>query len=284
MGHSIEGLVNRVAIEGRNPGTPTISRPSDQTVVGIAGENSKNPLGTDTGILTLRVLKYFSTGFCSVFSIPKWNNLIPASTALRLDARSQFEDLLNISRRAAEMGAKFQATKSFSAGRLDLEKSLLRALGDLRMEWQKDTSDANRFTARISINQNSWGEDIEIRFVSENTLRITSKCILPLQIFDSGKNKKNVQSIITKIDELLSGQGNAAARGHGMSFGEALAVFGLASGATRAQIESAYRDQVKKFHPDQVPPSLPDEFKKFAEEKMKIINEAYSVLVNKQMS
>jgi len=69
VGHSIEGLVNRVAIEGRNPGTPTISRPSDQTVVGIAGENSKNPLGTDTGILTLRVLKYFSTGFMSmVFS------------------------------------------------------------------------------------------------------------------------------------------------------------------------------------------------------------------------
>ena len=179
------------------------------------------------------------------------------------------------------MGAKFQATRSFNVGRQDLEICLFQALKDLRFEWRNDPLDKNRFSARIPINQSSWGEEIEIRFVNDNTLCVTSKCVLPLQIFDSGKNKKNVQSIIGKIGEILSTQGKMAGRKQGMSFDEALAVLGLTREASKGQIESAYREQVKKFHPDQVPPTLADEFKEFAEEKMKLINEAYSLLTNK---
>ncbi len=55
------------------------------------------------------------------------------------------------------------------------------------------------------------------------------------------------------------------------------AEFGLAPGASIAEIKSTYRKLVKKYHPDKVA-HLGEEFRKKAEEKMKRINQAYILL------
>jgi DnaJ-domain-containing protein 1 len=177
-----------------------------------------------------------------------------------------------------EMGASYETTKSFPSNREDLEASLFQTLRELHMEWQKDPADKDHITGKVPLNRNSWGEAIEIRFVNDQTLRIKSKCVLPLQLFDSGKNQNNVLSIIAGIDQRLSEKANSGSGTGRMSLKEAMNVFGLEKEATRAQIDSAYRDHVKRFHPDHLPPGLAEDFKKFAEEKMKVINEAYSLL------
>ena len=41
----------------------------------------------------------------------------------------------------------------------------------------------------------SWGEKIEIKLIG-NSINITSKCALPTQIFDWGKNKQNIAQLI----------------------------------------------------------------------------------------
>ncbi|MCK5599918.1 molecular chaperone DjiA [bacterium] len=55
------------------------------------------------------------------------------------------------------------------------------------------------------------------------------------------------------------------------------AEFGLAPGASIAEIKSTYRKLVKKYHPDKVS-HLGEEFRKRAEERMKRINQAYILL------
>ena len=54
-------------------------------------------------------------------------------------------------------------------------------------------------------------------------------------------------------------------------------ILGVDSSASKTDIRSAYKEACKKYHPDKVQ-HLGDEFKQVAEEKIKKINEAYSVL------
>lgn len=216
------------------------------------------------------------------------------------------------------MAASFETTKTFSASRRDLEQVLLNVLRRLDMRWERDRSAGDSLTVVIPINDCTWGEKIEIRFVGPSTLYIRSRCILPLQLYDWGKNRLNVHRIASAIDGELrlrngvqtgdaglgpepSNTGSPADEeqraddgGHGhrkggeggdvpagvgeMTLEEALIVLGLSMGATREDIQVAYREQAKKYHPDQVPPGLAEEFKSLAEEKMKVINAAYSLL------
>ncbi len=41
----------------------------------------------------------------------------------------------------------------------------------------------------------SWGEKIKIQFIENNIVRVKSKCVLKTQIFDWGKNRRNVKMI-----------------------------------------------------------------------------------------
>lgn len=63
----------------------------------------------------------------------------------------------------------------------------------------------NTVRASFRISGNSWGEKFAVGFTdtSEGTsMRIISKCAFPLQFFDWGKNKQNVNEFIH------SGHGN----------------------------------------------------------------------------
>jgi hypothetical protein len=61
-----------------------------------------------------------------------------------------------------------------------------------------------------------------------------------------------------------------------MSPERALSILGVAPGAASEQIRQAYLDLVRVWHPDRFPSD--DRLKKFAEEKLKEINEAYAAL------
>jgi len=62
-----------------------------------------------------------------------------------------------------------------------------------------------------------------------------------------------------------------------MAAAEAYRVLGVAPGASRAEIQAAYRKLVTEYHPDRVT-NLPGEFQKLAHEKMTQINAAYDTL------
>lgn len=220
----------------------------------------------------------------------------------------------------AEMPAGYKTTRSFAAKRRDIEEVILAVLDGLGLKWLGELSERDAMTIRVPINDCSWGEKIEVQFVGSNTLRISSKCILPLQLYDWGKNRKNVLTIVSGIEAKLEerrrlredrthfdakGQGRCSTDGDGnrcedgggsekcnegnrkngsppgqvqMTLEEARSILGLGRDAGREEIQAAYRMHAKRYHPDQVPLGLADDFKRLAEEKMKVINEAYDIL------
>ena len=46
-----------------------------------------------------------------------------------------------------------------------------------------------------------WGERVIITFLSDDSIAVTSKCALPVQCFDWGKNKANIKKFIAAFDE-----------------------------------------------------------------------------------
>ena len=58
-------------------------------------------------------------------------------------------------------------------------------------------------------------------------------------------------------------------------------ILGVSKGASDAEIKSAYRNLAKQYHPDKFSNASESE-KKNAEEKMKDVNHAYSVLSDKE--
>ena len=45
----------------------------------------------------------------------------------------------------------------------------------------------------------SWGENITIDISDKKAITIISKCICPVQLYDWGKNKENVELLISKL-------------------------------------------------------------------------------------
>ena len=218
------------------------------------------------------------------------------------------------------MAAGYETTRSFDGGRRDIEEALLVVLRDLGLRWLGDLSGKDSLTVKVPINDCSWGERIEVQFVGPRTVRIGSKCVMPFQLYDWGKNKRNVLAVVSGIEtemrnrkvpgkrgeeagEGASGGPSANEDGNGrgnedesqrcgeegdrsgfpggspeMTLERALSILGLSGDAGREEIQTAYRMHAKKYHPDQVPLGLADEFRLLAEEKMKLINEAYVFL------
>lgn len=57
--------------------------------------------------------------------------------------------------------------------------------------------------AKTQISWGSWGEKIIIKINEDNSLNIKSKCSFPMQCFDWGKNKENVNGFIAVFNNLI---------------------------------------------------------------------------------
>jgi len=79
----------------------------------------------------------------------------------------------------------------------DPRVAVRRALGSLGWTIRSECSDA--ILAATSVNLSSWGERIHIQFGSSGELVMTSKCSLPTQCIDWGKNKRNVRRFIEAL-------------------------------------------------------------------------------------
>lgn len=55
-----------------------------------------------------------------------------------------------------------------------------------------------------SVSLASWGEQLRVIPTGPNTLRIESKCQMPTQCFDWGRNEKNCREFARVLHELLA--------------------------------------------------------------------------------
>ena len=90
-------------------------------------------------------------------------------------------------------------TESYSAdGSLtDLRAAVKKALDSLSWFMEEETTERILTSTRVNIR--SWGEKVFINFLSDNYISVTSKCALPTQCFDWGKNKANVRKFMAEL-------------------------------------------------------------------------------------
>lgn len=91
-------------------------------------------------------------------------------------------------------------TERYSAGTgksADLRVAVRATLNALSWSIREEASD--RVVASTSVNIRSWGEKVLISFLPDNSISVTSKCALPTQCLDWGKNKANVGRFMAEI-------------------------------------------------------------------------------------
>jgi len=93
---------------------------------------------------------------------------------------------------------RYSPGASDTADARDAVKKTLSALG-----WSVKKRTRNQITASTSIGVRSWGERILISFEPDDSISVTSKCALPTQCLDWGKNKANVIEFMTSLEKRL---------------------------------------------------------------------------------
>lgn len=67
--------------------------------------------------------------------------------------------------------------------------------------WLHERPSAGRFVARVPPTLYSWGEVMEVEISAGSGVRAESRCSLPTQCFDWGKNRKNVEKFFAQLDQ-----------------------------------------------------------------------------------
>ena len=65
--------------------------------------------------------------------------------------------------------------------------------------WRYEHPHPDIFLAKISMSGLSWGEKLTVRFSESGSLEVESKCSPMPQLFDWGKNQKNVAMFLTTL-------------------------------------------------------------------------------------
>ncbi|MFK7802455.1 MAG: hypothetical protein AB8G95_12540 [Anaerolineae bacterium] len=78
-----------------------------------------------------------------------------------------------------------------------IHEDIKRTLSSL--SWGITEKSANQILASTSVSLWSWGEKIIIDVLSDGSISVTSKCSLPTQCFDWGKNKTNVDQFLSEL-------------------------------------------------------------------------------------
>ncbi len=79
----------------------------------------------------------------------------------------------------------------------DLHGTIRGVVGTLGWRVRKDP--AEKIIARVGWNWRSWGEVVVIDLRPRNDITVTSRCILPTQRLDWGKNKANVKMFTEEL-------------------------------------------------------------------------------------
>jgi len=68
------------------------------------------------------------------------------------------------------------------------------------------TPDGAQFRVSASLSFGSWGENITVTRLAADRLQVRSECSMPTQVFDWGRNEKNVKQFFATLVALASGQ------------------------------------------------------------------------------
>jgi len=82
-----------------------------------------------------------------------------------------------------------------------INQAVPMALNQLGWKWH-NTGPAI-FKASASFNLASYGEDITVDITQSPVVTVSSRCIFPLQLFDWGKNAKNVANFCSSLGAQL---------------------------------------------------------------------------------
>src|SRR5215210_3636162 len=63
--------------------------------------------------------------------------------------------------------------------------------------WNYVMIDVDHFRAKVPPNHSSWGEIVTVSLDTPGYLQIKSHCRSPIQFFDWGKNRRNVDQFLT---------------------------------------------------------------------------------------
>ena len=74
------------------------------------------------------------------------------------------------------------------------------------LNWKLKEEADGSITATTRPSMRSWGEQVTVDIVSPNSLSVTSKCRMPMQVFDSGKNAANVYKFIWEVKSQIDPQ------------------------------------------------------------------------------
>ena len=90
--------------------------------------------------------------------------------------------------------ARFEIKRDLAGSRESAREAVRHAFDVLGWSYTSDGPD--RFRATIGVNFSSWGEAFTVT-LQEGAIRVESACTMPMQIFDWGKNKQNVDQFLT---------------------------------------------------------------------------------------
>jgi hypothetical protein len=83
---------------------------------------------------------------------------------------------------------------------LDWHELVVEAI--LALRWSITAESEKCIRASTSVNLWSWGERVSITFGPRGTVLVTSKCALPTQCLDWGKNRSNVTAFLKRLKKL----------------------------------------------------------------------------------
>lgn len=92
--------------------------------------------------------------------------------------------------------ASYTASVKLSGDRKNARETV-RSIFDL-LGWQYTEHHADHFTAIVPVSHSSWGEKVTVTLEPPGMLKVHSICRFP-QIFDWGKNKRNIDSFIDRF-------------------------------------------------------------------------------------
>lgn len=74
------------------------------------------------------------------------------------------------------------------------------------LHWQIGERSATSITAKVGTNWLSWGEKVTIELIDSTSVSLTSQCAFPTQCFDWGKNRTNIETLISQLQKSDSGE------------------------------------------------------------------------------
>lgn len=95
--------------------------------------------------------------------------------------------------------ARYTDIRSVNSDRVQTIQRVIDALKSLKFRIIEKDEKNGVIVARTRLNIWSWTEKVTIKIDPNGKLHIESKCSLPTQIVDWGKNRRNVENLFAQI-------------------------------------------------------------------------------------